>query len=727
MEGEDSGAEQRLSCPLCPESDVYTGSARELTRHQRTTHPGQGERLIRKLPTKLRVGYHVCSACLDIYAHSTRHAASCSKRHPESAPSQGGETGTVQPQGQKRAPKRRRTESPRIPDSGAPRPQRVAPPLRNTARVLPLAWGLEEVGLALDSISAEELTKLSFATVKEVRPQHRNQLGHAIQHSIRLFLRAHEELVLQRATGHAQPGVTIERAIKLLHLTPALLLSTDGRMSRQGRFNAFTSGDIGGLLSWLIMFSRRPGCQAREDSVGARQARATRLAHERGGITKAAMTLVSPPPSPRNEETLSILRNKHPHEDIQEILKAGEQMSQLASRPAQPDDPRISEVERPFDPEDIRATIVHASPQSSPGPSGLRYSHLQAANSVSLVEDIGAFAQAVFSSDALPDLSWFLHASARLSGIGEKVRPVACGDVFRRIIGGTFCRQYSSALEDFFQPLGQYGVSVRGGVELVAEQAAIGHQRGGTVLAFDGVNAFNSMRRAHMLPALAKIVPPVARYASNLYARTPPKLLFSMEDGQVQVVQSRRGVQQGCNLGPLCYSAGGLDLLREFRQTPPVEGAQIMAYIDDVVVILPPDQARNMSAVAEVTQWLQTRLQTQGVALNRQKSKVLLPGGYGPESLSREEQTILTSTRLAVACGGMRVVGVPVGTVDFQQKYVRDTMRGEPAALVRALVPLEDAQASFQILRLSAASRMSFLLRTLLLKLRVKPRRNLTN
>ena len=42
----------------------------------------------------------------------------------------------------------------------------------------------------------------------------------------------------------------------------------------------------------------------------------------------------------------------------------------------------------------------------------------------------------------------------------------------------------------------------------------------------------------------------------------------------------------------------------------------------------------------------------------------------------------------------------------------RRRVNGEPAKLVRALVPMEDAQASFQILRLSATFRLSHLLRT---------------
>ena len=69
-------------------------------------------------------------------------------------------------------------------------------------------------------------------------------------------------------------------------------------------------------------------------------------------------------------------------------------------------------------------------------------------------------------------------------------------------------------------------------------------------------------------------------------------------------------------------------------------------------------------------------------------------------------------TGLTVVRQGMRVVGVPVGTEQFQRDFLQEAVNGEPAGLVRALVPMEDAQASFQILRLSATSRLSHLLRT---------------
>ena len=61
---------------------------------------------------------------------------------------------------------------------------------------------------------------------------------------------------------------------------------------------------------------------------------------------------------------------------------------------------------------------------------------------------------------------------------------------------------------------------------------------------------------------------------------------------------------------------------------------------------------------------------------------------------------------------GMRVVGVPVGAEQFQRDFLQEAVNGEPAELVRELVPMEDAQAKFQTLRLSATSRLSHLLQT---------------
>ena len=51
-----------------------------------------------------------------------------------------------------------------------------------------------------------------------------------------------------------------------------------------------------------------------------------------------------------------------------------------------------------------------------------------------------------------------------------------------------------------------------------------------------------------------------------------------------------------------------------------------------------------------------------------------------------------------------------MGTEQFQRDFVQEVVYEEPAKLLRALVSMEDAQASIQILRLSAVSRLSYLL-----------------
>ena len=72
----------------------------------------------------------------------------------------------------------------------------------------------------------------------------------------------------------------------------------------------------------------------------------------------------------------------------------------------------------------------------------------------------------------------------------------------------------------------------------------------------------------------------------------------------------------------------------------------------------------------------------------------------------------IDTTGLTEVRQGMRVVGVPVGTEQFQHDFLQEAVNEEPAEVVRALVLMEDDQASFQTLRLSATSRISHLLRT---------------
>ena len=65
---------------------------------------------------------------------------------------------------------------------------------------------------------------------------------------------------------------------------------------------------------------------------------------------------------------------------------------------------QIPEVENLFEEATVKTIIKKANPQSAPGSSGQRYSHLQAAPCDELVEDLAAFATLVFSRRVLPQV-----------------------------------------------------------------------------------------------------------------------------------------------------------------------------------------------------------------------------------------------------------------------------------------------------------------------------------
>lgn len=60
----------------------------------------------------------------------------------------------------------------------------------------------------------------------------------------------------------------------------------------------------------------------------------------------------------------------------------------------------------------------------------------------------------------------------------------------------------------------------------------------------------------------------------------------------------------------------------------------------------------------------------------------------------------------------MRVVDVPIGVEAFQRHSMTEAMRADPAELLWVLVPMEDTQARFQIMRLSLTIYTACFLRT---------------
>ena len=308
-----------------------------------------------------------------------------------------------------------------------------------------LPWGIEDVGPMLDALDGTSLAGMSLSTAKAVRQKHRMIFARSLRHALRIICQAHSVLQLASTGGpHNEALVTnLARAIKLLHIIPALLQTSDGRCSRQGRYNEYIRGELMYLIDWLVVFAGKSRQKAREDTPEACRLRASKLRHERGGTIKAASALIFPPAAPRNRRTLATLRSKHPTEDpaavptgkawakqLSGITAVGEQEQQPNVISEQLDaQGQILEMENLFEEAMVKAIIKKANPKSAAGPSGLRYSHRQVTLCDELVEDLAAFATLVFFSRVLPQVFWTLHTSASLFALGQKARPVACGDV----------------------------------------------------------------------------------------------------------------------------------------------------------------------------------------------------------------------------------------------------------------------------------------------------------
>jgi len=72
------------------------------------------------------------------------------------------------------------------------------------------------------------------------------------------------------------------------------------------------------------------------------------LAHERGGITKAANALTSPPSAPRDANTLETLRNKHSGEDPAAIANGKAQAEKRVGTTAMNEEAQPDETSEPL-------------------------------------------------------------------------------------------------------------------------------------------------------------------------------------------------------------------------------------------------------------------------------------------------------------------------------------------------------------------------------------------
>jgi Reverse transcriptase (RNA-dependent DNA polymerase) len=320
---------------------------------------------------------------------------------------------------------------------------------------------------------------------------------------------------------------------------------------------------------------------------------------EDGNISAAARILCSDEtPAPVDEETLEILRQKHP---------APPPDRSAIPRPTPSTSFQTTEAE-------VRARIRSFPMGSSGGPDGLRPQHV-----AELINDQDAGPGLLRATTAFINLlldgvcpselrSIFfggtLFALRKSSG---GLRPIAIGYVWRRLASKCANAYAIPRVTPHLTPR-QLGVGVPGGCEAAVHATRRfmkNMDSGSVVVKLDISNAFNSLHRDRMLKSVDEFIPELAAYCHLAYADAT-----TLQFGKFTIL-SQEGPQQGDPLGPLLFCLPLHSTLTRL-QSPLAFG-----YLDDLTL------GGSLGMVEADVDLIERECAGMGLRLNRAKCEII--------------------------------------------------------------------------------------------------------
>lgn len=229
-----------------------------------------------------------------------------------------------------------------------------------------------------------------------------------------------------------------------------------------------------------------------------------------------------------------------------------------SAAPQIPVKPAFLALDRPHAAQ-IKSLMRTFPPMSAAGLSGLTPGHLlQLVTSPShnVAEPLAEVVAMIALGQVEGDIRRYIFG-ARLHGFNKKdggIRPIACGDVLRRLAAKWLMQQARSRINGVMPY--QVGVGFPNGVDVAVQstrlfvdqaKTAQGKAAKKCVASVDISNAFNTLNRTAMLAAIAKLAPYLLDYAICAYGEGS-RLYYGEH-----VIESTTGPQQGDPLSSLFF------------------------------------------------------------------------------------------------------------------------------------------------------------------------------
>ncbi len=436
--------------------------------------------------------------------------------------------------------------------------------------------------------------------------------------------------------------------------------------------------DPGG--TWFVLGARRG-----EDRDVQRRAAAETLA-SLGRLSDAKRALESGGLAQLDVNTLQALHALHP--------AAPEPVPDFAASIRDVSAPELS-VEM------VRKVLLEQKRGVAAGPSGLSGDHLKVLlGSERGLRDLTDVLQHIVRGRVPREVVPWLTTSRLipLMKASGGVRPVAVGEVLLRLAARCSLAVVKPQLVEYLgEGYLQVGAGIPGGSEsqLLRIESALEGDPDSVVVALDLSNAFNSVSRTEMLRQVQIHAGPLLPQVAMSYGESSDLLVDS--PGGATIIKSQQGVRQGDAFGPFLFALAIHSVLMAARGIAEANGAIIGAYLDDICVAGPS------SAVVLVVHELQQQLERLQLIVNRSKSSVW--------SLSMGvKRDVASQLGMAVADGGVMILGVPFGCDQFVQEVSVLTVR-RLLSILSELKLLSNRFLSFLLLRWCVASSATSLLR----------------